>query len=85
MAKRKPKKQNPMIIKVPIYIEVEKCKQEDLQELVNALGVIITKHCPSGNDLHYYLPKAFTKTRNPGLILHPLSREKALDRLRTSS
>jgi len=73
-----------MIIKIPIYVEVNKIEeQEAIPELVTMLGKKFTTIL-RGDDRTFLTSKVISKRLTPFFPIKVIQRDKALDYLRTS-
>jgi len=73
-----------MIIKVPIYVEVDKIPGDNLPELVQYLSKVMSKHLLKSSFTSDTIEKAATLGVGNPESLKILSHKEALDSLRTS-
>lgn len=73
-----------MIIKVPIYLEVDKLEQDMIPSIVNDMGNIVYSILRKEKELNGTFPMYKRKGKTISASFKVLSKEKALEYLRTS-
>jgi len=74
-----------MIIKIPIYVEINKCNNELLPDLQDLLGDLVLKYSTemiNSKEIRAYLIKKLVN--EPTFNLKLLSKKQALEYLRTN-